>query len=76
VPSPPVRIESFRLTEREAGVLRAVSARPLPLARLIAERCVHEQADVEEVLQAVFLGLSCGLLSCAAWKGDGGPNGR
>jgi serine/threonine-protein kinase len=71
VASPPVRLESFRLTEREAGVLRATAARPIPLARLIAERCVHGEADVEEVLRAVFLGLSCGLLRCAAW-GTGG----
>jgi serine/threonine protein kinase len=70
VASPLVRVESFRLTEREAGVLRAASARTMPLARLIAERCVHGEADVEEVLRAVFLGLSCGLLRCAAWASD------
>jgi serine/threonine-protein kinase len=67
VPAPPVRVESFRLTDREAGVLRAAAVRAMPLARLIAERCVHGEADVEEVLRAVFLGLSCGMLRSAGW---------
>ncbi len=72
IASPVVRLESFRLTEREAGVLRAAALRPMPLARLIAERCVHGEADVEEVLRAVFLGLSCGLLWSSAWGAEGG----
>jgi eukaryotic-like serine/threonine-protein kinase len=66
VASPPVRLESFRLPEREVGVLRGI-VRPVPLARVIAERCVRGEADVEEVMRAVFLGLSCGLLRCEAW---------
>jgi eukaryotic-like serine/threonine-protein kinase len=67
IASPPVRLDSFRLPEREAAVLRAL-VRPVPLARFIAERCVRGEADVEEVLRAVFLGLSCGFLRCAAWR--------
>jgi eukaryotic-like serine/threonine-protein kinase len=66
VASPPVRLESFRLPEREVGVLRGI-VKAAPLARVIAERCVKGEADVEEVMRAVFLGLSCGLLRCAAW---------
>jgi serine/threonine protein kinase len=65
-PSPPVRLESFRLPDREASVIRGV-VRPVPLARVIAERCVRDEANVEEVLRAVFLGLSCGFLRCEGW---------
>jgi serine/threonine-protein kinase len=68
VASPPVRLESFRLTDHETTVLRSV-VRPVPLARLVAERCVRGDVDVEDVLRAVFLGLSCGLVSCEAWPG-------
>jgi eukaryotic-like serine/threonine-protein kinase len=67
IASPPVRLEAFRLPEREAAVLRAL-VRPMPLARFIAERCGRGEADVEEVLRATFLGLSCGFLRCEAWR--------
>jgi serine/threonine-protein kinase len=67
VASPPVRLESFRLPEREVAVIRAL-VRPTPLARFIAERCGRGEADVEEVLRATFLGLSCGFIRCEAWR--------
>jgi hypothetical protein len=70
--SPPVRMESFRLTDHETDVLRAL-ARPVSLARLVAERCVRGDVEVEEVLRAVFLGLSCGLASCEGWPGSSVP---
>jgi serine/threonine-protein kinase len=67
VTSPPVRLDSFRLPEREVAVLRAL-VHPVPLARFIAERCVRGEVEVGDVLRATFLGLSCGLLRCEGWR--------
>jgi eukaryotic-like serine/threonine-protein kinase len=63
---PPVRREMFRLPEREAAVLAAVQGKTT-LNKLVADLSGAEIADPEEVLRAVFLGLSCELLRSPHW---------
>ncbi|HEY4013813.1 MAG TPA: serine/threonine-protein kinase [Polyangiaceae bacterium] len=63
---PPVRLEMFRLPEREAAVIEAVTGKTT-LAKLIAELTSSGAADPEEVLRATFLGLSCELLRSPKW---------
>jgi eukaryotic-like serine/threonine-protein kinase len=63
----PVRIETFRLPEREAHVLMSVDGKStLPL--LVAQMSKSGAADPEEVLRAVFLGLSCEVLRSHRWN--------
>ncbi len=59
---PPMRLESFRLTERESRTLRKIDGKST-LTKLISEG----SADPEEVRRAVFLGLSCELVKVAGW---------
>jgi serine/threonine-protein kinase len=66
VATPPVRLEMFRLQEREAAVIEAVT-RKTTLAKLSAERTASGASDPEEVLRAVFLGLACELLRSPKW---------
>jgi serine/threonine protein kinase len=66
VPVPPVRLEMFRLPEREASVIDAVVAKTT-LSKLVGERTNSGSSDPEEVLRAVFLGLACELLRCPKW---------
>ncbi len=66
VTHPPVRLESFRLPEREAYVIRRVDGRT-SLKRLIAQMVQLKVADPDEVLRAVFIGLSCELVRCLRW---------
>jgi len=63
---PPVRREMFRLPEREAAVIDAVTEKTT-LARLTAQVTSAGAADPEEVARAVFLGLGCELLRCPKW---------
>ncbi|HEX3346317.1 MAG TPA: serine/threonine-protein kinase [Polyangiaceae bacterium] len=63
---PPVRREMFRLPEREAAVLAAVTGKTT-LSKLVAQLSGTGAADPEEVLRAVFLGLSCELLRSSRW---------
>jgi serine/threonine-protein kinase len=63
---PPVRLEMFRLPEREAGVIEAVSGKTT-ISRLSAELAAAGEADPAEVLRAVFLGLACELLRSPKW---------
>ena len=63
---PPVRREMFRLPEREAAVLAAVTGKTT-LSKLVAQLSGTGAADPEEVLRAVFLGLSCELLRSSQW---------
>jgi serine/threonine protein kinase len=63
---PPVRREMFRLPEREAAVLAAIQGKTT-LNKLVAELSGSGVADPEEVLRAVFLGLSCELLRSPQW---------
>jgi len=66
VASPPVRLEMFRLPEGEAHVIDAVRGKTT-LGKLIAQLTNDGGADPEEILRAVFLGLSCELLKCPKW---------
>ncbi|HEY2515063.1 MAG TPA: serine/threonine-protein kinase [Polyangiaceae bacterium] len=62
----PVRIETFRLPEREANVLREIDGKST-LRRVSAEMSDKQKADPGEVLRAVFLGLSCEVLRSHRW---------
>jgi serine/threonine-protein kinase len=62
----PVRIETFRLPEREANVLREIDGKST-LRKVSAEMSDKQKADPEEVLRAVFLGLSCEVLRSNRW---------
>jgi serine/threonine-protein kinase len=62
----PVRIETFRLPEREANVLRLIDGKST-LRKVSAEMSDQQKADPEEVLRAVFLGLSCEILRSNRW---------
>ena len=66
IPTPPVRREMFRLPEREAAVLEAVTGKTT-LGKLMAELVRAGTADPEEVQRAVFLGLACELLKSPKW---------
>jgi len=66
VTSPPVRLEMFRLTDREAAVIDAVSGKTT-LSKLVGRMVSDGAADPEEVLRAVFLGLACELLRSPKW---------
>ena len=59
---PPVRLETFRLTEAETRVLRKVDG-TFTIGRLIAGGI----GDPEDVLRAVFIGLSCELVNAKGW---------
>jgi serine/threonine-protein kinase len=66
VAAPPIRLEMFRLPERESAAIDAVTEKTT-LAKLIAQLTVANVADPEEVLRAIFLGLSCELLRSPKW---------
>ena len=59
---PPVRLEAFRLSDAESRVLRRIDG-TFTVSRLVASGA----ADPEDVLRAVFLGLSCGLMQAKGW---------
>jgi eukaryotic-like serine/threonine-protein kinase len=59
---PPVRLEAFRLSDAEARVIRRVDG-TFTVSRLIASGV----ADADDVLRAVFIGLSCELVNTAEW---------
>ena len=63
---PPVRIDVFRMPDREAHVLRTI-APGSTLPRLIAQRGADGSAGPDEVMRAVFLGLSFGVLKADRW---------
>ena len=63
---PPVRLETFRLPEREAAVIEAVTDKTT-LAKLVAELTASGVADPEEVFRAAFIGLACELLRSPKW---------
>src|SRR5262249_48676483 len=62
----PVRIETFRLPDREANVLLSIDGKST-LPRLIAAMSRSGEGDPDEVLRAVFLGLSCEILRSHRW---------
>jgi serine/threonine-protein kinase len=63
---PPVRLEMFRLPEREAASIDAVTGKTT-LGKLLAQLTASGAADPEEVLRATFLGLACELLRSPKW---------
>jgi eukaryotic-like serine/threonine-protein kinase len=63
---PPVRLETFRLPDREAAVIEAVTDKTT-LAKLVAELTASGVADPEEVFRATFIGLACELLRSPKW---------
>jgi serine/threonine protein kinase len=63
---PPVRLEMFRLPDREAAVIDAVTEKTT-LAKLVAQLTSVGSADPEEVFRAVFVGLGCELLRSPRW---------
>jgi serine/threonine-protein kinase len=63
---PLVRLEMFRLPEREAAVIESVTGKTT-LAKLLAEQTSAGASDPEEVMRAVFLGLACELLRSPKW---------
>jgi serine/threonine-protein kinase len=66
VAMPPVRLEQFRLPDREVAVIEAARARTT-LAQLTAKLTKDAAADPDEVLRAVFIGLCCDLLRSPKW---------
>ena len=67
VAHPPMRLEAFRLEERQLRVLRSVT-QPMSLAALREAMLTSRQADAADVFTAVFLGLSCELLRSSRWE--------
>ena len=63
---PPVRLEQFRLPERDHAVIEAVMGKTT-LRKLMAELGAADVADPDEVLRAVFTGLCCELLRSPKW---------
>ena len=63
---PPVRLEMFRLPEREAAAVEAVTGKTT-LSKLTGELARRGTADSAEVQRGVFLGLACELLRCPKW---------
>ena len=63
---PPVRLDQFRLPERDAMVIEAVAGKTT-LRKLMAQLSATDVADPDEVLRAVFLGLCCELLRTPKW---------
>jgi serine/threonine-protein kinase len=66
IPLPLVRLERFRLPEREAAVVESVSGKTT-LSKLMAQRTARGVSDPDEILRAVFLGLACELLRSPKW---------
>ncbi|WP_394820956.1 serine/threonine protein kinase [Pendulispora albinea] len=66
VPNPPVRIEILRLPERESYILRKVDGTS-SLRALIGQMTNLKIADAEDVMRAVFIGLSCEILRSIRW---------
>jgi serine/threonine-protein kinase len=66
VASPPVRREMFRLRDREGAALEAVR-QGSTLRALMRNLTADGRAAPEEVLRAVFLGLTCELLRTPRW---------
>src|SRR5262249_9743818 len=63
----PVRLESFRLPEHEEQVLRLVDGRST-LQKIIDDMTRRGVADPQEVLRAVFCGLSFDILRSPRWQ--------
>ncbi|MEO8875223.1 MAG: serine/threonine-protein kinase [Polyangiaceae bacterium] len=66
VPLPPLRIETMRLPEREAYALQSVDD-GITLVGLTARMRELDAATDDEVLRAVFVGLSCDIVRSLRW---------
>jgi len=66
VTNPPVRVELLRLPERESYILRKVDGTSSVRA-LIGQMTNLKIADADDVLRAVFIGLSCEILRSIRW---------
>ncbi len=66
VPLPPVRIETLRLPQREAYVLKCTDEE-MTLGTLTSRMRELEAASDDEVLRAVFVGLSCDIIRSLRW---------
>jgi serine/threonine-protein kinase len=66
VATPPVRLEMFRLPEREEAAIKAVTGKTT-LSKLVAQLTSSDLADPDEVLRGAFLGLACELLRSPKW---------
>jgi serine/threonine-protein kinase len=66
VPLPPLRIETLRLPESEAYVLKCLDEE-ISLGMLTARMRELEAATEEEVLRAVFIGLACDIIRSLRW---------
>lgn len=66
VPLPPLRIGTLRLPEREAYVLRCVEEE-ITLNDLRTKMREQDAASDDEVLRAVFIGLTCDLIRSLRW---------
>jgi hypothetical protein len=62
----PVRIETFRLPERETRVLTSIDGKST-LGGISDRMLAGGHASREEVLRAVFIGLSCQILRTPKW---------
>jgi serine/threonine-protein kinase len=63
---PPVRLDMFRLPEAQMATIEAVTGKTTP-SKLMAQMADSGVADPDDVLRAVFLGLSCELLRSPKW---------
>jgi serine/threonine-protein kinase len=66
VAAPPVRLEMFRLPDREAAVIEALKAKTT-VSQHLAHVARAGVADPEESFRALFLGLACDLLRSPKW---------
>jgi serine/threonine protein kinase len=66
VPLPPLRIETLRLPESEAYVLKCTDEE-MTLGALTARMRELEAATDDEILRAVFVGLSCDIIRSLRW---------
>lgn len=63
---PPVRLDMFRLPEAQMAAIEAVNGKTTP-SKLVAQMVDSGAADPDDVLRAIFLGLSCELLRSPKW---------
>ncbi|MEO6418254.1 MAG: hypothetical protein ABIP39_02535, partial [Polyangiaceae bacterium] len=67
VAHPPVRLESFRMPERETYSLRRFDGQ-VTLKAVIAQITEAKIANEDDVMRAVFIGLSCEVLRSLRWS--------
>ena len=63
---PPVRLDMFRLPEAQVAIIEAVTGKTTQ-SKLMAQMVDAGVADPDDVLRALFLGLSCELLRSPKW---------